>query len=169
MKTILLLRHAKSDWGDRDMADIDRPLNRRGQTAAPVMAAWIANQGLCPEVVLCSTARRTRETLALVRPAFPHAVSEVLDEALYLAEVPVLLARLRGLAETVGTALVIAHNPGLEDLAAELSSFAGHMPTAGLVVIRFDVTSWAQISPGGGTLAAFVTPKGLQQGTRHEP
>ena len=169
MKTILLLRHAKSDWGDRDMADIDRPLNRRGQAAAPVMAAWIADHRLYPDLVLCSTARRTRETLALVSPAFPDKVPEVLDEALYLAEVPVLLARLQALDDAVGTVMVIAHNPGLEDLAAELSSFAGHMPTAALVVIRFNVTSWRQIAPGGGTLAAFVTPKGLQQGTRHEP
>jgi len=169
MKTILLLRHAKSDWGDRDMADIDRPLNRRGQAAAPVMAAWIADHGLRPDVVLCSTARRTRETLALVRPAFAEKVPEVLDEALYLAEVPVLLARLHAVDDAVGTVMVIAHNPGLEDLAAELSSFAGHMPTAGLVVIRFNIMSWCQIAPGDGTLQAFVTPKGLQQGTRHEP
>ena len=169
MKTILLLRHAKSDWGDRDMADIDRPLNRRGQAAAPVMAAWIAEHGLSPDLVLCSTARRTRETLALVRPALTGDVPEVLDEALYLAEVPVLLARLRGLDDAVGTVLVIAHNPGLEDLAAKLSDFAGTMPTAGLVVLRFDVASWKQVAPGGGKLHAFVTPKGLQQGTRHEP
>jgi len=169
MKTILLLRHAKSDWGDRDMADIDRPLNRRGQAAAPVMAAWIADHGLRPDVVLCSTARRTRETLALVRPAFADKVPEVLDEALYLAEVPVLLARLHAVDDAVGTVMVIAHNPGLEDLAAELSSFAGHMPTAGLVVIRFNIISWREIAPGDGTLQAFVTPKGLQQGTRHEP
>jgi phosphohistidine phosphatase len=169
MKTILLLRHAKSDWGDRDMADIDRPLNRRGQAAAPVMAAWIAEHDLCPDLVLCSTARRTQQTLALVHPALPGSVPVMLDEALYLAEVPVLLARLRGLDDSVGTVLVIAHNPGLEDLAAELSSFAGHMPTAGLVVLRFDVPVWQDITPGGGKLHAFVTPKGLQQGTRHEP
>ena len=169
MKTILLLRHAKSDWGDRDMADIDRPLNRRGQAAAPVMAAWIADHGLIPDLILCSTARRTRETLALVRPAFADKVPEALDEALYLAEVPVLLARLQALDDALGTVMVIAHNPGLEDLAAELSSFAGHMPTAGLVVVRFDITSWQQIAAGGGTLQAFVTPKGLQQGIRHEP
>ncbi len=169
MKTILLLRHAKSDWGDRNMADIDRPLNPRGQAAAPVMAAWIADHHLCPDVILCSTARRTRETLALVRPAFPAKVPEVLDEGLYLAEVPRLLARLRGLDDGVGTVLVIAHNPGLEDLAAKLSDFAGSMPTAGLVVLRFDVAAWKKIAPGGGKLHAFVTPKGLQQGTRHEP
>jgi phosphohistidine phosphatase len=169
MKTILLLRHAKSDWGDRNMADIDRPLNRRGQAAAPVMAAWIAAHDLCPDVILCSTARRTRETLALVRPALKGKVPEVLDEGLYLAEVPVLLDRLRGLDDGVGTVLLIAHNPGLEDLAAELSSFAGHMPTAGLVVLQFDVAAWTEITSGGGKLHAFVTPKGLQQGTRHEP
>ena len=169
MKTILLLRHAKSDWGDRNMADIDRPLNARGQAAAPVMATWIAEHGLSPDLVLCSTARRTRETLALVRPALADKVPEVLDKALYLAEVPVLLARLRGLDDAVGTVLVIAHNPGLEDLAAKLSDFAGTMPTAGLVVLRFDVATWKQIAPGGGKLRAFVTPKGLQQGTRHEP
>jgi phosphohistidine phosphatase len=170
MKTLLLLRHAKSDWGDPARTDHERHLNRRGRDAAPLMGDWLARERLIPDLVLCSTATRTRETLDLVRPRIGADVAVVFDDRLYLAEAPTLLERVRATDDSVGTLLVVGHNPGLEELAGRLTgggdrgaidALAEKMPTAGLAVLRFDVAGWKRVAARGGRLDAFVTPRSL--------
>ena len=133
-KTILLLRHAKSAWSDPRLDDHERPLNRRGEQAAKAMADHIARREPRPDLILCSTAMRTRQTLApllklLDAPAPPIA----LEKALYLASENVLLAHLRSLADEVATVLLIGHNDGIWHLAEAL---AGSGPAGPLAALR---------------------------------
>ena len=114
MKTILLLRHAKSAWSDPRLDDHDRPLNRRGEQAAKAMADHIARHEPRPELILCSTAMRTRQTLApLIKLLDAPAPPIALENGLYLASEDVLLAHLQAVADDVATVLLIGHNDGI--------------------------------------------------------
>jgi phosphohistidine phosphatase len=165
-----LLRHAKSSWDDPDRADIDRPLAPRGRRAARAMADHLAREGVRPDVVLCSPARRTRETLEIVRKAFPEAEVRI-DEGLYGAEAVELLERLRSLPDGAASAMAIGHNPGLHDLAVALAGdgegdalarLAAKMPTGALATLRSSVARWRDLSPGAAELVSFVAPRELR-------
>ncbi len=169
MKTLLLLRHAKSAWPD-GVADHDRPLAERGRRDAPRMGAYMAEAGLEPDFALVSSARRTQETWALVAPALGKDCPSQTVASIYEAEPGAILAAIHAAPQECGTLLVIGHNPGFEDLAAmlapagdadTLARLRAKYPTAGLAVIRFDGERWADVAPGAGRLAAFVTPKSL--------
>jgi phosphohistidine phosphatase len=123
VKTLYLLRHAKSSWADTGVSDHDRPLTPRGQRAAQEMAKHLRQQGVSPVTVLCSSASRTRETLALVTPAFGRRTKIQVEDELYAAPAEALLERLRRMPERITSAMLIGHNPGLQDLALAL---AGH-------------------------------------------
>jgi phosphohistidine phosphatase len=174
MLTLLLLRHAKSSWEIPALADYDRPLAKRGQKAAPRMGAEIAMLELRPDLVLCSGAARTRETLALVMPALGSPSPEVVyDDAIYMATPASLLKQLRGLADRPGgptTVMIVGHNPGLEELADLLIGsgdaeahrlLQDKFPTCALAVVNFDTERWSDIAPSAGSLARFITPARL--------
>ncbi|MFC3074057.1 SixA phosphatase family protein [Shinella pollutisoli] len=169
MKRLLLLRHAKSAWPE-GVADRDRPLGERGRRDAPRIGAHIAAAGLRPDFALVSSARRTRETWALVEPALGGSCPARLADSIYEAAPPAILAAVRAAPEEGDTLLVVGHNPGLQDTAlllapqgaAEaLARLATKYPTAGLAVIAFDIGKWADVEPGAGRLEAFVPPKTL--------
>ena len=155
-KTVLLLRHAKSSREDPELADFDRPLTGRGRRDAPRMGAWMREAGLKPDLVLCSDAKRARETWA--------GLAETLGSA-----APVLFERLQRLPGKVGSVLVIAHNPGLEEAAAALADGSGEpmerlqrkFPTAALARLDFEIEDWSQLQPGSGRVSQFVTPGAL--------
>ena len=174
MLTLLLLRHAKSSWDNPALADFDRPLAKRGQKAAPRMGAEIAALDLRPDLILCSSAQRTRETLDLVLATWPGAPPTVVyDEAIYMASPTELIAELRRLAVTAqkpARVMVVGHNPGLEELAGLLAGdgdpaarelMAQKFPTCALAVFTFATDDWAAIGPGQGTLTHFITPARL--------
>lgn len=172
MLTLLLLRHAKSSWDDLAGDDHDRVLSERGNRAAPLMGAYLARHGLMPDIVLCSTAARTRATLDLVLPVLEPAPEVLHERGLYLADAEDLLARLHTLPGRYKRALMIGHNPGLEDLArmlcargdtASLAALGVKFPTAGLAIITFETTKWQMLSPGSGTLERFITPRSLEK------
>jgi len=167
MKTLILLRHAKSDWSEPGLADHDRPLAPRGREAAPRMGAWLKAHGPMPELVLCSTATRARETLALALEALGAAPETRFDRGLYLVGAPGVLSRLRRAPDEAATVMVVGHNPDLEQLArrlartgdaAALARLEEKYPTAGLAVIELPVERWAEAG-GSGRLLAFETPK----------
>ena len=134
MKTLLLLRHAKSAWSDPRLDDHDRPLNGRGERAAKAMADHIARQGPRPDLILCSTAMRTRQTLApLVKRLGSPAPPISLENGLYLASEEVLLAHIRAVADGVPTVLLIGHNDGIGQLAADLAASG---PSEALAALR---------------------------------
>jgi phosphohistidine phosphatase len=168
MKRVYLLRHAKSSWKDDSLADRDRPLAGRGKRAAKAVARHLEAEGIRPDLVLCSPARRTRETLELLEGAFADGAELTFDEALYGASESELLARLKELREEVGSVMLIGHNPGLEELAlalaadgAGLDRMSEKYPTAALATIDLPARRWSTVRRGSGTLVAFVRPKDL--------
>ena len=167
-KTLCLLRHAKSSWADPALDDFDRPLNQRGRASAVPLGLYIDDKELRPDSILCSSARRTRETLGLLLPWLHGEATVRIERGLYLASADELLLRLRRMEDEVSCLLMIGHNPGFEDLADALTGagdvFAStamqeKFPTAALAVLDFDAPHWADIAPGKGELRAFVTPK----------
>jgi len=138
MGTLYLLRHAKSSWDDPALADHDRPLAPRGLRNASALADHFRREELQPQLVLCSTALRARETLAILLPGLDGESELRLEDTLYGAGASELLARLHVVPETVGSVLVIGHNPGLESLAERLGGddAPGHLPTSALVELE---------------------------------
>jgi len=170
MLTLSLLRHAKSSWANAGLDDFDRPLNARGEDAAPRMGAFMARRGIAPELVLCSPAVRARQTLALVLPHLPGSPRIVYDDALYLAPAAMMLKRLRKVAANVRHVMLIGHDPGLHTLAQELAgagtredlqALAEKLPTGGLVVLAFAGRAWTSVKRGAGRLELFMAPKRL--------
>ncbi len=177
---LLLLRHAKSDWTNGGAIDDHaRGLAPRGRKAAAAMARYLRTSGLEPDIVLCSTSVRTRETLKLIRPAFRNNPRIRFLRSLYLAEWKGLLTAIRKTPVGTGTVLLVGHNPGMEELALALARpprtedgrrhvrrLRKKFPTAALAVLDFDGTAWAGILPQRGRLSAFVRPKDLSSGKR---
>jgi phosphohistidine phosphatase len=174
MKTIYLLRHAKSDWANPELQDHDRPLNARGREAAPKIAAHLKAERYKPDLVLCSTARRTVETLDLVKKAIGSEVEVKFEEGLYLAEQRQLLERLQWIDDAVKSVMLIGHNPGMEQLAHALCAapeggaeeklhkrMREKFPTAALAVIKVPAKAWREVKAGSGRLKDFVRPKDL--------
>jgi phosphohistidine phosphatase len=176
MKELLLLRHAKSSWATPDQEDIDRPLSKRGRKGAALIATWLAEHDVRPELVLSSSARRTRETLDLLQDTLGPAVQIQIEPALYLADAGRLLQRVRGIQNDVGSVMVIAHNPGMQDLAIDLAEHAAgdttqrenlarKFPTAALARFQLNVKTWKDVDtdadPGTITLVDYITPAGL--------
>ena len=158
MKTLLLLRHAKSDWSEPSVADHDRPLNRRGKRARTVIASHV--EGWPVDLVVCSTARRARQTARPVVAALGCRVQY--EEALYTADPARLFEIVRTLSDRYGSVMLVGHNPSLEDFATELCGRWQQYPTAALGTIDLAIDRWDGVSPGCGTLAAFVTARELE-------
>jgi phosphohistidine phosphatase len=167
---LLLLRHAKSSWADPGTRDHERPLNERGRAAADRMGRHLHTAGLVPDLALCSSARRTCETLA--RLDLPATVGIAVDPDLYLADPDTVLDRIRAVDEAVTTLLVVGHNPTTQELALDLAGggagdpatvhrIAGKYPTGALTVLTV-TRPWAALAPGTARLDAFVTPRDLE-------
>ncbi|HXP74078.1 MAG TPA: histidine phosphatase family protein [Stellaceae bacterium] len=168
MHALYLLRHAKSSWTDDKLDDHDRPLSKRGRRDAEAMARHLAAKVGTLDLVLSSTAARTRATLApLLERLKPRRI--LLDRDLYLAPGSALLERLRDTDEGIGTALLIGHNPGLHELAllladpespVDLPPLSDKFPTGALASFRF-APAWRRLKPHAATLMAYVTPRDL--------
>lgn len=170
MLTLSLLRHAKSSWDENSLDDFERPLNKRGEAAAPRMGSFMAQHGLAPDLVLCSSAVRARQTLDLVLPRLADRPQVVYEDDFYLAAPSVMLARLRKVDAKARHVMIVGHDPGMQGLALELAgdgepkllqALSTKFPTAGLAVIGFKSRMWSKVAPGTGRLALFATPKSL--------
>jgi phosphohistidine phosphatase len=148
VRTLLLLRHAKSSRDDERLADFDRPLARRGLKAAPRMGRLLAEQGMRPERILCSPAVRTRQTLELFTEAAALDVPATFAEDLYEADVASILEVVSQAPADCRTLLVVGHNPGLEETLAVLTGTAEHLPTGALVQIELPCDDWSCVAPG---------------------
>ncbi len=171
MPTLMLLRHAKSDWSDPALADFDRPLNKRGRRAAPLIGRYLRKQGLLPDLVLCSSARRARQTWELVSAELKAEVPVKFLRSLYLAPPSKLLASLQRQPEKIGRVMLVGHNPGMEHLAAHLAGSGSpelrtrmreKFPTATLAVLDFRAETWGGVTAGSGELARFVVARDLE-------
>ena len=170
MKTIYLLRHAKSSWDDSSLSDHERPLNERGRSAAPRVGAYMQEAGYAPDLVLCSTATRTRQTLDAVLSELHVEPAIEFEEELYLAGPREMLDLVRSVPDIVDAVLMVGHNPGTGMLADALSGdgspeeirlMSVNFPTAGLAIIELSVDRWKDIASGCGNLKEFVRPRDL--------
>ena len=170
MRRLFLLRHAKSSWQTDGQEDFDRPLNERGRTSAREIGAFMLRQGIAPDLVLCSTACRTRETLALILPFLRGEATVRLEDRFYLASAAKLSKILERLDNAARQVMIVAHNPGIQDLALALSAddrsdartaIESKFPTAALAQIDFAARSWPSVEPHSGALVRFVTPRAL--------
>ncbi len=171
MKTLTVLRHAKSSWDDAVARDFDRPLNARGQRAAVTVGRHMRSEGLSFDHVVASPAVRIVETVEQVEAGYGGALAPAWDRRIYLASASTLLDVIHELPEGADSALLIGHNPGLEDLVLMLvpdragdllrDSVEEKFPTAALAVITFDIVDWHAVRSNGGTLVRFVRPRDL--------
>lgn len=168
-KTLYVLRHAKSSWAEPAMDDHDRPLAPRGEEALARLRRYVADNGLRPALVLCSSARRAEMTCRGILPALPAEITVEIEHDLYAASGGRLLTRLRRLDDDVPSVLVIGHNPGLHSLVSMLTGagdpelrgrLATAFPTGALATLALS-GSWADLAPGSATLQAYVVPRDL--------
>lgn len=169
---LLLLRHAKSDWGDESLADIDRPLNGRGKNASQVMAAYLKENSLLPNQILCSTAQRTRETLGRILPHLPQEAQIHLLSDLYQQSEDDYSGIIRRYGGRTQNLMIIGHNPATELTALNMigtgdskamADLEEKFPTAALAVIDFDIVEWSEAGKTGH-LERFVKPRDLKSG-----
>jgi phosphohistidine phosphatase len=161
VRRLYLLRHAKSSWDDPSLADHERPLAPRGVKAGRKLARHLRREGIGVDLVICSSARRTRETLELIRPALGDAEVEI-EDGLYAADSERLLARLRQLPGSAGAVLLISHNPGLHDLALMLAPdderLREKFPTGALASFAV-ATRWSRLGESRAELLAYIVPR----------
>jgi len=160
MKTLLVLRHAKSSWDNPSLTDHERTLNKRGRKAAPRMGQLLVDEGLVPELILCSTAHRARETAELLFQVSGFESKIIHLDELYLAPPRAYYSMLSEYAADLETVMIVGHNPGLEDLVDELTGEPATMPTAALA--RIAVESWNELAANvGGRLIDHWLPREL--------
>ena len=161
---LILMRHAKSDWGDASLSDHGRPLNARGKRDAPRMAKWLSELGIVPDRILSSTSERTRETVGLMTLEWNRQPSIEWEESLYLAAPDKILSNVGMRGGAAHRLMVVAHNPGMSYLASALAGESRDMPTAAIAIFRTTQMEcdWAEvISESQFEVVQFMRPKGL--------
>lgn len=161
MKTLLLLRHAKSSWDDSSLRDFDRPLAPRGERDAPRIGKALRKRGTSPDLIVSSPAVRAKATIKAVIKAAKLDVDPQFDEAIYGASSAELMRVIRRLPDSSSRALLVGHNPGFEDMVGRLTGLHERMPTASLACIEFQIARWDDVDDGKGKLAWLLTPKQL--------
>ena len=171
MKTLTLLRHAKSSWDSPATGDFDRPLNKRGRRAAHAIGRELKAQGLGFDAIFASPAVRVVETVSDVEEAIGGLVRPVFDRRLYLAPAATLLAVVHEADDGAERLLLVGHHPGLQALALMLTreggdglraELAAKYPTAAVAEIILPIDHWSDVEPGTGTLARFIRPRDLE-------
>lgn len=171
MKTLLLLRHAKSGYPS-GVGDFDRPLNPRGRRTAARMGEYLAAENLLPDYALCSAASRARETYHFLCIGMNRTPAAIIEPKLYLAAPSTLLEHIRAAPANAATLLVVAHNPGLQNFALDLAGgakteparmLAEKYPTAGLAAFQCAIDEWDDLTPARATLLRFVKPRQLME------
>ncbi|MEM9207284.1 MAG: histidine phosphatase family protein [Pseudomonadota bacterium] len=169
----MLWRHAKSSWSDPNCDDHDRPLNARGREAAPVMARWIVENDLSPALILSSTSLRTRETIRPLMKLLPGHRAPDFERGLYLANEAALMKRISAIPSAAKSAMIVGHNPGMEDVCERLISTVtpeaqdantfrqNKFPTAACAVLSVEAERWRDGVETGFTLEKFVVPRDL--------
>ncbi len=171
VKNLYILRHAKSSWKDTSLDDFDRPLNKRGRLAGKTIGAYLKKERLTPDLIICSAARRATQTMGLVKKEIGDKTPSEISRNLYMASAEEIIRILWGIDDKIETAMVIAHNPGVEYLALSLTGdgdgdawqrMNAKFPTAGLAILTFDLKNWSNITQGGARLIKFVCPREIK-------
>ena len=159
MKTLYLLRHAKSSWDDQSLADFDRPLNARGRAAAPFMGKLMRERSLLPDIVLSSPAERARETAELVKAGAGLRDEIVFEPAIYEASPNTLRRVASAIDNRYASAMLVGHNPGIEGFLHYLTGAIEPMPTAALAVLELNIDKWADIDADCSRTFDVIRPK----------
>ncbi len=165
MKYLFIIRHGKAAFGEPQFDDFDRPLTSFGRQTVGDLSSQSVVLGLTPDVVLCSTTRRTRETLAGLQDVLPSHCKIVFDDDLYLASRPLLVTKIQETEDEYSALMLVGHNPGLEQLLSWLigddtdSSLIKFLPPCGFVKLAFNVNSWDRIKQGSALLKNYVLPE----------
>ena len=162
MKSVLVLRHAKSSWKHPDLADHDRPLNKRGKRDAPPMGRLLKREDLVPDIIISSTAIRARATAKAVAKASGYKGEIILNKSLYAAGPEAYLGVIHALSDEYVRVLIVGHNPGLEELVELLTGEIHLMPTCSLAHVKFRVDKWSEIDNKiKGQVAEIWRPRDL--------
>ncbi len=165
MKTLLLMRHAKSSWNDSKLADHERPLNKRGRQDAPMMGELLVDRELVPQLILSSSALRSRQTAELLAETSGFSGDVTYSNKLYMAEVDEYINALRALPDDNERVMVIGHNPGMETLLQILSGQIQSLPTAVIAHLVLPIEHWSELSAEtSGELVEIWLPKELRHG-----
>jgi phosphohistidine phosphatase len=160
MKTLFLLRHAKSSWAEAGMPDHERPLNDRGKRDAPRVGQWLREQGLLPDRIVSSTAKRARKTAEKVAHHCGYGGEIEFSAALYEAHPDDYVRQLQQLPDSEQAVLVVGHNPTLEELLEQLTGQHNSLPTAALAVVDMPIDRWQDLaSAPAGRLRTLWRPK----------
>ncbi len=162
MKTLLLIRHAKSSWTDPDMDDFDRPLNKRGKVNAPEMAERLKQRGVLPELLIASPAKRTKSTAKIMAKEWNYPRQAILfEEELYLCYASTFLKVITRIDDDFDAVAIFAHNPGITDFANYLTEEIriDNVPTTGIFAIQADTNSWTDFDRAGKKFLFFDYPR----------
>ena len=162
-KTLTIIRHAKSDWPD-NTDDFDRPLLERGISDAQMMGHYLHEQGYNFDAVLCSEARRARQTLQNLQIELPIDQNKIyFDAGLYMTSVNAVINKLEGLSNSLNWVAIVGHNPTQTELCNSLASDSlSNLPTCAIYTVSFPFDDWQAIGPGSGNTISLVTPKMLK-------
>ena len=164
MKRLILVRHAKSDWADAGLSDHERPLNSRGKKDAPRMAKAAAEQTVAPDIIVSSSAKRAITTAKAFAKEFNYSENNIdVRDDVYSADWRSCLNIINSINDSdCRVAMLVGHNPFITELADRLTrqSF-GNVPTCGVIMIDFDVASWAEVSTGLGKISFYEYPKNM--------
>lgn len=145
-KTLLIMRHAKSDWNNTRLDDHARPLNKRGKQDAPQMGRLLKKEELTPDLIITSTAERALTTAELVALACDYDGELVTTNSFYHADPATYLEVLQGVDDQYKRVMIVGHNPGMEELVADLTGEAEHFTTANIAHVELPISSWAQLN-----------------------
>ncbi|MBU1642234.1 histidine phosphatase family protein [bacterium] len=164
MKTLMILRHAKSSWKEEHLSDHDRPLNKRGRRDAPKMGELIGKKGLQPQLIICSGAKRARETVELVTSAFGYKGELRFSEELYAAASAAYISVLKELDDRYERVMVVGHNPGLEEMLEGFTKEEQTLPTAALAQVALPIQKWQELKGStDGRLTDLWVPRQLSE------
>jgi phosphohistidine phosphatase len=162
MKTLWLLRHAKSVKNDGTLVDFDRSLNERGKDDARLIGSFLGSQKVVPDFVLSSPAKRARRTTELVLKAADWKCTPEFDERIYEASLYRLLNIVSEIERSKDGVMLVGHNPGFEELLAALTGEIARLPTCAVATIELEIDDWSKVGVRAGTLESLVTPKSLK-------
>jgi phosphohistidine phosphatase len=162
MKTLYIIRHAKSSWDDIGLADFDRPLNERGKTDAPRMGKRLKEKNIHPELMLSSPAKRALSTCKKIAEVLHYPESSIkTDRKLYHASPEEIFEVLRSIKNQVNNVMLFGHNPGLTEFVNEITDdfSLNNLPTCGVVALSFDMRTWKELQHSSGKLLFYDYPK----------
>lgn len=161
MKYLYLLRHAKSSWKDLSVNDFDRPLNKRGKKDAPKMGKFLNDRNVKVDLIISSPAKRTKETSKIIAEGIGYKNQIIFDENIYEASLEQLLALIKNLNKNLNSVMLVAHNPGLTELANYfVNEDIDNIPTCGIAAIKLE-NGWDEVKRNCGKLLFFEYPKKL--------